>query len=92
MSRKAFNTLKMSLCEVVKNPLDVIDTSIPLTLSIDASNFAMGACLTQTMDGQERPVAFASSKLGRTQQNWATVEKQVCTTISASQKLKHCIF
>src|SRR5208282_5035717 len=41
---------------------------------------------------RERPVAFASSKLTATQQNWATIEKEAYSALWALQKFKHWIF
>jgi hypothetical protein len=37
-------------------------------------------------------VAFASSKLTSTQQNWATIEKEAYAALWALQKFKHWIF
>jgi len=43
--------------------LYVIDCSKPFTVSVDASDYAVGAVLSQVMEnGVEQPVAFASSK------------------------------
>jgi hypothetical protein len=90
--RDALNQLKRLLCDAVENPLDIIDMSKPFTLFVDASQFAVGACLSQPSDGCERPVAFASSKFTATQLNWATVEKEAYAALWALQKFRHWIF
>jgi hypothetical protein len=62
-------------------------------LFVDASEFSVGAALTQLDDkGQLRPVAFASSKLTLTQQRWATIEREAYASLWALQRFKNWIF
>ena len=65
--RDAFNRLKQVLCEAVEQPLRIIDMTKPFSIFVDASNYSVGACLSQPYGKRERPVAFASSKLTSTQ-------------------------
>ena len=73
----AFEKLKELLCAVVGNSLQIVDFSQPFQLHVDASNYAVGAILSQINDnGSDKPIAFASKKLNNTQQGWATIEKE----------------
>ena len=74
--RNALNELKKLLIEAVTQPHTVINTSRPFSIFTDSSDYSVGACLTQPINGRECPVAFASCKLTATQQRWATVEKE----------------
>ena len=49
----------------------------------------MAGVLTQ-LDGEggQRPIAFHSAKLTKTQQNWATVEREAYAAISALKKFR----
>jgi len=59
---------------------------------VDASNFAVGACMTQVSEEGERPVSFASCKFNNTQERWATIHKEAYAALWALQKFKHWIF
>ena len=69
-----FETLKQLLvtAPVLAYPLSegeyILDT--------DASNFAMGAVLSQVQNGEERVIAYASQTLTPSQQNFAVVAQQ----------------
>ena len=59
----------------------------------DASDYAVGACLSQMDDeGKERPIAYFSSKLSDTQRNWATIKKESYAVIAALQKFDVIVF
>jgi hypothetical protein len=67
--------------------------SKPFIIYCDSSNFCVGACLAQNIDGSEySPVAFASAKLTKTQQGWSTIEKEAYAALWALQKFKQWIF
>jgi len=80
------------LYEAVNKPLSIIDMSKQFVIYVDASNFAVGACMTQVSEEGERPVAFASCKLNNTQERWATIHKEAYAALWALQKFKHWIF
>ena len=44
------------------------------------------------MDQKERPVAFISKKLSKTQQSWSTIEKETFATIWALGQFRSWIF
>lgn len=59
----ALDKLKELLVEATINPLCIVDMSKPFNIHVDASDYAAGTILTQTMEGQtEKPVAFISCK------------------------------
>ena len=83
---KAFQTLKSQqiaiwsqLCKATVVVFSIVDFKKPFTLHVDTSDHTVAAVLTQVADdGTERPVAFASNKLNKTQKNWSVIERIVC--------------
>ena len=71
----AFAKLKQRLttCPVLKGP----DLSQPFVLQTDASEWGIGAVLSQYRpDGEEHPVAYYSRKLLPQEERYRTVEKE----------------
>jgi deoxyuridine 5'-triphosphate nucleotidohydrolase len=71
----AFNTLKekMSTAPVLCIP----DPSLPLIVTTDASDYAIGAVLEQkNQDNVVRPVAYHSRTLTNAERQWSTYEKE----------------
>ena len=71
---QAFHTLK----EAVSNPpvLRLPDVQKPFILQTDASSEGIGAILLQEEDQIKHPIAFASKKLLRREQNYSTIERE----------------
>ena len=58
--------MNLKLCEATQ--LHTVEYGMPFGLLVDASATAVGGCLIQrSPEGQEKPIAFASSKLNPTQ-------------------------
>jgi transposase InsO family protein len=57
------------------------DFSKPFILSTDASNFAIGAVLSQERDGEEHPCAYASRQLSSPEVSYATTEKELLAVV-----------
>lgn len=68
------------------------DFNLPFILTTDASNFAVGAVLSQTQDKIEKPIAFASRTLNRAESNYSTIEKEALAIIWAIRKYKPYLF
>lgn len=73
--RKSMDSLKIAITSdsVLIYP-DFNDTFI---LATDASGIGVGAILSQNRGGLERPVAFASKKLNKAEQNYSTIEREL---------------
>lgn len=77
---KEFQALKSVLC---KSPvLAYFDNAKPVTLSVDASSVGLGASILQ----EGRPIAYASKALTETQQNYATIEKEMLAITFGCEK------
>ena len=70
----AFDTLKQKLCEdpLLHRP----DFSKPFILSTDASGFAMGGILSQGKIEQDKPIAYTSRKLSKSEKNLTLMKKR----------------
>lgn len=82
--KESFENLKriISTDQILAYP----DFSRNFILTTDASDFALGAVLSQVQDGVERPIAFASRTLNETESKYATNEKEALAIIWAIKK------
>ena len=89
----AFEKLKTELCRATDESLAIVDFNKPFFIHVDSSNHTVGGSLTQPdVDQKERPVAFISKKLSKTQQSWSTIEKETFATIWALGQFRSWIF
>lgn len=51
--------------------------SVPLILTCDASDFAVGASLEQIVDGDIKPIAFFSRKLNSSQRSYSAYDREL---------------
>lgn len=84
---KSFNQLKNCLIsdEVV---LHYPDFNKPFELTTDASNYALGAVLAQ----DSRPISFLSRTLSKTEEGYATNEKEMLAIIWALKSLQCFVY
>ena len=68
------------------------DFELPFILTTDASNYALGAVLSQIQNKIERPIAFASRTLNKCETNYSTIEKEALAIIWAVNKYKPYLF
>ena len=75
---KSFNILKAQLI----NPpiLQYPDLNKPFTLTTDASDYGLGAVLSQHHDKQDLPISFASRSLNSAETRYSTIEKEMLAT------------
>jgi len=91
--QEAFDCLKDSLCEVSALAILARRPGEPVILVVDARSVAIGACAMQLdSNGCERPVAYLSQKLTRTQTKWSTIEREAFAVIRALQKWHAIVF
>jgi hypothetical protein len=66
------------------------DSSIPITLSCDASHKGIGAVLSHNFsNGEERPIAFISRTLTGSELNYSVMDKEALAIYWAVKKLYH---
>ena len=66
--------------------LCIPDPALPFTITTDASDFAVGAVLSQDQGNGAQPVAFTSRKMNEHEWNYATHEKETLAVIHALKK------
>lgn len=64
----------------------------PFILTTDASNFALGAVLSQGKIGSDLPVAYASRTLNSSEINYSTIQKELLAIVYATKYFRPYIF
>lgn len=84
--KAAFSKLKLIISsdQVLTYP----DFDLPFILTTDASNYAIGAVLSQIQEKVERPIAFASRTLTKCETNYSTIEKEALAIMWGVNKFK----
>ncbi|KAL8573663.1 hypothetical protein ACOMHN_007216 [Nucella lapillus] len=72
--------------------LKLPDMSRQFTLRTDASGVGLGAVLLQEHDGQKFPVKYASRKLSKCEQGYATVEAECLAVVWGVQKFQKYLY
>ncbi|MCP3888118.1 MAG: hypothetical protein GY702_04500, partial [Desulfobulbaceae bacterium] len=75
----AFCTLRDSLCQRVM--MHYVVPGHPFILDTDASGESVGACLSQRIDEEERPLAFASKILNKTRRSYCTTKRELYAVV-----------
>ena len=88
---KAFTKLKYSLSNDIV--LCFPDYTRPFVVATDASNVAIGAVISHVMDdGIERPIAYMSKTLKKTQRKWSTIEREAYAVIVALNEFNYYLW
>lgn len=87
---ECFETCKTLLCNdpILQYP----DFSKIFNLTTDASNFALGAILSQGPIGSDKPVCYASRTLTQTEQNYSTIEKELLAIVWATKYFRPYLY
>jgi hypothetical protein len=87
---KSFNNLKETL---TKQPiLQYPDYTKPFILTTDASNFAIGAILSQGEVGKDLPIAYASRTLSNAECHYSTTEKELLAIVWATKHFRPYLY
>ena len=87
---KAFEHCKQLL---INSPiLQYPDYSKPFLLTTDASNFALGAVLSQGPIPNDRPIAYASRTLNESETKYSTIEKELLAIVWACKYFRPYLF
>jgi len=84
-AQQVFEALKKALVEATSLAFPLPQE--PCILDTDASDVALGAVLSQKIDGVKRPIAFFSRVMNSTQRNYCTTRRELLAVISALQHL-----
>ena len=82
----AVNALKQAM--ISPDCLVIFDPERKTTLTTDACDYAMGACLTQTYDTGDRPIAFISKTFNDTEMKYTLWEKELYAVIWAVHQFR----
>lgn len=88
--KKGFEKLKQILTsdQILTYP----DFDLPFILTTDASNYALGAVLSQIQGNVEKPIAFGSRTLNKTEINYSTTEKEALAIMWAVDKYRAYLY
>jgi len=86
-AQDAFERLKQALIDVTSLAFPV--PYLPCTLDTDASEVAIGAVLSQKIDGEEHPIAFFSRAMNPLQKQYCATRRELLAVISALQHFRH---
>lgn len=87
---KSFESCKAILTS--STILQYPDFEKPFILTTDASNYAIGAVLSQGPVGSDKPVAFASRTLQKAEENLSTIEKELLAIVWGCKYFRPYLF
>lgn len=85
-----FETCKNILCN--EPLLQYPDFGKEFILTTDASNFAIGAILSQIKNGNDLPIAYASRTLNTSEINYSAIEKELLAIVWATKYFRPYLF
>ena len=85
INEKEYQSFCLLKSEIAKSVLATPDLTKPFIVETDASDYAIGATLSQS----HRPVAFFSRTLNKSERNHHSVEKEAYAIVESIRKWKH---
>lgn len=83
---EAFKAIKENL---IKAPvLSCPDFNLPFIVQCDASDFGLGAVLSQIQNGEEHVICYLSRSLNKNERRYSTTEKECLAVLFAIEKLR----
>ena len=88
--QRSFELLKQKLVSapILASP----DFNEPFILDTDASNDAIGAVLSQVIDGKERPIAYASKALSKSERRYCVTRKELLAVVVFIKHFRHFLY
>lgn len=92
--RWEWGDLQQNAFEIIRSKLAIVlvlscpDFSVPFVLQTDASTVGLGAVLTQTIDGIERVIAYASRVLLEAEKKYSTTEQECLAVVWTIKKFR----
>ena len=68
------------------------DPKLPIVVVADSSSYGIGAVLCHLIDGEERPICFASRTLTTSERNYAQLEKEALAIVYALRKFHYYLW
>ena len=69
------------------------DVKMPLTLSCDASSHGIGMVISHVLpNGEERPIAYASRTLSKSEKNYAQIEKEALAIVFGIKRFHQFLY
>ena len=68
------------------------DPNKPLILTTDASSYGVGAVLSHTIDGLERPIYCASRTLSQAEKNYSQIEKESLSVVFGVKRFHQFLY
>lgn len=89
LTKEAFANCKKSLADaaLLAHPQE----NAELTLSVDASDTAVGAALNQVVENGTQPLSFFSKKLSPTETRYSTYDRELLAAYLAIRHFKHAL-
>ena len=86
-AQTAFESLKRALLEapILSFPRDEGE----FVLDTDASNYGIGAVLSQVQDGEERVIAYGSKKLDKAQRRYCVTRRELLAVVVFLKEFRH---
>ena len=86
-AEQSFNRLKQALLDAPILAFPYPDRMC--ILDTDASDLAYGAVLSQSVDGQERPIAFFSKIMNAAQMRYCATRRELLAAVASLQHFRH---